>query len=216
MSAVAAKAYLEPYRKAVDAHGPTWGAQLWQSPSAQRARFEVLIEAAGLAGRSIADLGCGRADLAAYLVERGVGWGRYVGVEGVGAMAAEAGRLAAAWPRAEVLEGDFIADAGLAERLVRECGVDAVVVSGALNTVAQGQGLGVLGRYWEALGAGGVLAFNFLCDRPGAPAQAAGDPAVRWEASAALAWALERCGDVRYRRDYLGLHDATVVMRKGA
>lgn len=217
--------YLQPYERAVREHGAAWEAQLWRDPDAQRARFETLLEMIGIAPGStqnartvIGDVGCGRADLAAHLAERGFAPGGYVGVEGVPELAEEARRRAreGGWLACTVLDADFVADEGLPGRLVAEHGVTAVVFSGALNTLEQEAAVGVLGRFWDAIAPGGVLAFNFLCQRRNAPARVPGDPAVRFNSDALLAWALERCPDVRYRRDYLGALDASIAMRRPA
>ncbi len=213
-----APGYLAPYQNAVREQGATWGAQLWKSPEAQAARFEVACELAGVAPaaapRAIADIGCGRADLAAFIAERGYPRGAYVGVEGVPELAQAARDRAAesAWPGCTVLEGDFVADHGLPSRLVGEHRVDAVVISGALNTLDQAAAIEALARFWDAIRGRGVLVFNFLPTKRDALPPVPGDPARRFDPEAVLAWALAQHPSVRYRRDYLGDHDATVAI----
>ena len=211
-------AYLRPYQDAVRDHGPRFEALLWNRPETQQVRFEALISMLELEGRTLADLGCGRADLAAHLARRGVKYGRYVGVEGVGELL-EACRARA---REEGLEGcafhgwDFVADEGVFERLVRDEGAEVFVFSGSLNTLEQAEAQRVLRRAWEALGQtpGGALAFNFLSDRHGDASRASEDtgPARRFDTLAMLDWAMRSTPLVRFRQDYLGGHDAAIVM----
>ncbi|MEQ8769311.1 MAG: class I SAM-dependent methyltransferase [Phycisphaerales bacterium] len=213
-----APGYLEPYENAVREQGATWGAQLWKSPEAQSARFAVACELAGIGPgggvRTIADIGCGRADLAAFIAEKGFVRGPYLGVEGVPELAQAArGRAAeSGWPDCTILQGDFVADADLPARLVREHGVDAFVFSGALNTLEQDAAIETLARFWNAISGRGVLVFNFLPTKRDPLPPAPGDPARRFDAEAALAWALAQHPSVRYRRDYLGDHDATIAI----
>lgn len=213
----AAPDYLEPYREAVERAGPTWEAQLWHSPEAQRARFGAILRVADLAGRPVADLGCGRGDLAGHLAAEGVEHAGYVGVDALEPMVREAERRAAGlgWARCSFEVGDFVADPGVAGRLAEQGRAGVVVVSGSLNTLGQGEAQRVLAGVWEGLSPGAVLAFNFLCERRGDP-PTPGDPAVRFSAPAMLDWALSRSRAVRFARDYLGTHDATIALRAGA
>ena len=64
------KAYLQPYREAVERHGPSFEATLWHSVEAQALRFDVMIGLVDLDGRSVLDAGCGQGDFAARLLER--------------------------------------------------------------------------------------------------------------------------------------------------
>ncbi|MEZ6318305.1 MAG: methyltransferase domain-containing protein [Phycisphaerales bacterium] len=219
MTTTTDKTYLEPYREAVARAGPTWEAQLWRDPEGQAARFDAIARAADLAGRTIADLGCGRGDLAAFLIERRIAFASYLGVDAIGAMVEEAARRAheGGWSACSFEVADFVANTDLGERLVRERGAGTLIVSGSLNTLTQAEAQRTLARFWDAVEpAGGTLVFNFLCERRGAPAQTPGDPAVRFNGAAMLDWALARTREVRYLRDYLGGHDATIAMRAHA
>jgi hypothetical protein len=51
------KAYLQPYREAVERYGAGFEATLWNSPEAQALRFDVMIGLMDLEGRAILD-GC--------------------------------------------------------------------------------------------------------------------------------------------------------------
>ena len=75
--------YLKPYQDALKEHGPTFEATLWRNADYQLKRFAVIADLLGDPLGVIADMGCGRADLLVHLVTIGVGFKRYIGVEGV-------------------------------------------------------------------------------------------------------------------------------------
>lgn len=211
-------AYLRPYRDAVDVVGPAFESLLWRSPEMQRTRLEVVTGMIDLDGRTVCDLGCGRADLAALWEETGAPYGGYVGVDGVPELvgACRDRAQAAGWTRCSFVEADFVADTDLVPRLVREKGVSAVAISGSLNTLQQSDAERVLGRAWDALARtpGAILAFNFLSDRAHTSRRRGENlgPANRFDTHRLLGWALDRSPNVRFRQDYLGGHDATIAM----
>jgi len=208
--------YLDPYLKAVREHGPCFEALLWRNPEYQIARFRVLAEAVPLTGRVLADLGCGRADLADWLHRTGITYGRYFGIEAVPELAAEAARRAVELPEASVLTADFVGDEALFRRLVREHGVDTLVFCGSLNTFEQAGAIEILGRAWQAIRkhTGSALVFNFLSTRTRRPGDPTG-PARRFDPAALIDWALQQTPVAQLRHDYLKGHDATIVMRVG-
>ena len=209
-------AYLEPYREAVRQVGPRFEALLWNSVQTQEARFAALIDAIEPVGRTIADLGCGRADLAAWMTRQGVAPARYVGVDGLGEMIefardrAKDGSLGLT----RFIHCDFVADGALFNRLVRRHHVDTLVFSGSLNTLEQGTARAVLDQAWRATSRrpGAILAFNFLSDRSGRSDDTG--PARRFDTIKMLQWAMERTPLVRFRQDYLAGNDAMIVMRR--
>lgn len=205
--------YLDPYFEAVRRHGPGFEALLWRSAEFQIARFRVLAEVVAPTGRVIADLGCGRADLAEWLEREGHAYGRYVGVEGVPELASEAQRRARELPEALIMTGDFASDDGLFDRLVRTHGVEVFIFSGSLNTFAQDQAERVLDLAWRAIAPvrDGCLAFNFLSDQTREPCDDTG-PARRFDTLGLVRWALARTPSVVLRHDYLCGHDATITM----
>ncbi|HXE56229.1 MAG TPA: class I SAM-dependent methyltransferase, partial [Tepidisphaeraceae bacterium] len=79
--------YLQPYLEAAREHGAGFGALLWASVRSQRARFAAICRAQDLTDKSVLDAGCGRADLMAYLSERGRTPADYIGLEAVPALA---------------------------------------------------------------------------------------------------------------------------------
>jgi len=209
--------YLEPYRRAVEQGGAEFESLLGQSKTGQETRFRVMREMLDMTGRVVADLGCGRADFAAHLHHAGVEYGRYVGVEGIADLLGFCRDRAKNEPLPECVwvEGDFVGDKKLFETLVRSHGVEVLTFSGSLNTLDQPDAIAVLERAWESLGSvrGGTLVFNFLSDRfPGAEGEAPG-PGKRFNTPAMLGWALGLAESVAFRQDYMGAHDATIVMR---
>lgn len=206
--------YLDPYLTAAQDHGPGFEALLWHSPRAQRTRFRVLSRMVNFAGRTVADIGCGNADLLLDLHRRGRAPARYIGVDAVPATLAHAEARADALPGVEFLADDFVRDAALPARLA-DAGVDAVVFCGSLNTLPQPEAQRVLDAFWNALTPrpGAVLLFNFLSlhhDRQRTPAN---PPAVRFDPIEMLAWSLDRTRLTTFRHDYLNGHDATISMR---
>ncbi len=126
-----------------------------------------------MTGRTVLDVGCGRADLFDYMVRERTYPERYVGFEAVEtlAWAAEAkGR-----PGATIVRGDFVRDpAALAA-----VGADVVLVSGSLNTLAAADFRPALRAAFAA--AGQVLAFNFLCST-----RLSSSPHLTWHDPAAV------------------------------
>ena len=207
--------YLKPYQRAVKDFGTEFEALLWNSEQKQRTRFEEMVSALDLAGRSVADLGAGRADFLAFLMERQITPTRYVGVEGIAQLKAFCDERAReqGWSRASFIEGDFVSDELIFQRLVREQRIDTMVFSGSLNTFGDRLARQTLQRAWTALDRtpGGVLMFNFLSDRR---RESATGPAKRLDTLGMIRWALERTPLVQVRHDYLGDHDCLIVMRR--
>ncbi len=205
--------YLDPYRRAVRDGGARFESLLWHSPEAQQKRFDVMIDCCELLGRVVVDLGAGLGDLARRMHERGVEYGRYIGVEGVDPLAAEARRRLADLPECEIRSGDFVADATLFDRLVKHDRAEVFAFSGSLNTLEQSDAERVLDRAWDAVSRvrGGQLVFNFLSDRSRRSREPTG-PASRFDTHRLVGWALDRTPLVVLRHDYWGGHDATVWM----
>ena len=225
----AERPYLDPYLHAAKAHGAGFEALLWQSPKAQRTRFRVLSRMARMGGRTVADIGCGNADLLLDLHKRGRTPAAYIGVDAVPQTLALAQRqtAAAGIRNAAFRDDDFVRDETLPARLI-EHGADTIVFCGSLNTLPQDEALAVLARFWTALterpaahsakkpagrDPAGVLIFNFLSLRHNRERTPANPPAVRFEPLDMLAWAVDRTPLVTFRHDYLRGHDATVCMR---
>src|SRR3954467_6311060 len=71
--------YLTPYLRAATFYRDGFGSLLWASPETQAVRFEAIQRLADLGGKSVLDVGCGRADLYDFLHARGVNVADYIG-----------------------------------------------------------------------------------------------------------------------------------------
>ena len=78
--------YLEPYVDAAARFGGGFGSLLWANRDTQAARFDAICHLENLHGRSVLDVGCGRADLLEYCAERKIHIADYVGIEAVPAL----------------------------------------------------------------------------------------------------------------------------------
>ena len=190
--------YLKPYVDAARAHGAGFGSLLWASPTTQAARFEAISRIVDLQGKSVLDVGCGRADLLEFLLARGVRPADYIGIEGVAALAQAAG--AKRLPGATIIRGDFVAEP--ARMFV---GADVVVLSGSLNTAGDDVFYETLRRARDA--AAETLVFNFLCSP-----LLAGQSYLHWRRPQDVVWfARQRSREVAALNDYLP-GDMTVRM----
>lgn len=212
------RSYLQPYEDATRRGGAGFESQLWMSKEAQSTRFGVLCDLGRFSGRVVADLGCGVGDFPVYMKTHCPSDfpKSYVGIEGVHAMAEHAReRIAIEEIDRTLIEvGDFVADESLPNLLVNDAGAEVFVFSGSLNTLSMDRAMGVLDRFWGALeqSGRGTLVFNFLSLRHNKDQTPANPPAVRFDPVAMLAWALDRTPIVQMRHEYLGGHDATIVM----
>lgn len=190
--------YLRPYLSAAARHGSGFHSLLWASPYTQSQRFDAIRRLGNLHGKSVLDVGCGRADLLEFLLARDVVPADYIGVEMVPELAAAAEQKAAAKtvlgrvPRATILRADFVREP---RRMF--VGADVVVFSGSLNTVEDADFYPLLRRAFDA--AAEALVFNFLSS----PALA-GAEYLRWrQRGDVLAFARSLSPDVSDLEDYL-------------
>lgn len=182
---------------------------LWCSRRSQRRRFAVFTKMYRFAGKRILDAGCGRGDLAAFLLERHLDFEHYVGLDALAAMieAARAREL----PKCDFLLGDFIHQ----PQLLCTGQPQIICISGALNTMSDEHIAATLAAAWSA--ASEALLFNFLPLRAGETAAACPDrgPARRLDAARLFDWARRQTTQVAYRQDYFpNGHDATLLMLK--
>jgi hypothetical protein len=192
--------YLTPYQRAASRHGAGFSSLLWASPQTQAVRFTALTRLVGLNGKSLLDVGCGRADLLDFLLARDVKPAHYVGLEAVAALAdaAEAKRH----PDAMILRADFVR-----EPLRLFVGADIVYFSGSLNTLDAATFYATIRRAYEA--AAETLVFNFLCSP-----DLAGMSYLHWhQPTEVWAFCKSLTDDVRRLDDYLA-GDTTFALTK--
>jgi SAM-dependent methyltransferase len=145
--------YLAPYQRAASRHGAGFSSLLWASPHTQAVRFAALTRLVGLNGKSILDVGCGRADLLDFLLARNLHPAHYVGLEGVTALADAAETKH--HPDSMIVRGDFVR-----EPLRLFVGADVVYFSGSLNTLDPTSFYATIRKAYEATAE--TLVFNFL------------------------------------------------------
>lgn len=146
-------AYLEPYARAARKHGPTFNALLWATPRTQAKRFEALVAMQDPTGLTVLDLGCGKADFLEWLIINGMPPRRYLGVEGVTALADAA--EARQFEGSTIVRADFIREPEKAF-----APADVIYCSGALNTIEDEDFYPTIQRAFEA--AQQAVVFNFL------------------------------------------------------
>ena len=199
--------FLRPYRQALKRYGPGFEATLWSSRDTQVLRFDVMIELAGFEGCTVLDVGCGRGDFAARLLERGVPFIRCIGLDALTEMieAASARMLdRCAFRAADVLATPHV---------LTEAEADWICFSGTLNTMNDDAARGLVRAAFDAAARGVV--FNFLsdrCHRRWAKRDLA--PARRFNTVAWLDWAMTLTSRVTFTQEYLDGHDATIVLRR--
>ena len=192
--------YLFPYHEARQQGAKGVPALLWSSREGQRIRFEAIARSCPLAGKKILDVGCGRADLLGFLLERGIVPGHYVGMD----MIPEALRAARRkrYPRCELLAADFVREP---EKL--QVGAGVVVFSGSLNTLTRPRFYRSLRAAWEATGE--WLIFNFLSSR-----NWAGENWLTWHRRrTVLTFCRSLGGEPSFDESYLD-GDCTIAVRK--
>jgi SAM-dependent methyltransferase len=147
--------YLQPYARAVQRHGGAdFRALLWASRRTQEQRFEALLKQADPTGLAVLDLGCGRADLLDFMTQRNQRPRRYVGLEGVRALA-DAARAKALPVDTRIILADFVR-----EPRRMHVNADVIYCSGALNTIEADEFYQAIHNAFAA--AKLALVFNFL------------------------------------------------------
>jgi len=192
--------YLQPYLDAARQHGGGFASLLWASPKTQAARFQILMTAANLQGRTVLDAGCGRADFLDFLLLHDVQPLHYIGLEAVAELA-EAAEMKR-HRQATIVRGDFVIDSA-----TLACGADAIVFSGSLNTLDAPHFYRVIERAYAA--ANQTIAFNFLDSRT-----LAGKKYLTWHCQADVEKFASQLADrVNVWEGYLD-GDCTIVMSK--
>ncbi len=202
----AEKAYLQPYSEAVKRFGASFEATLWTSRAAQTLRFDVMIDLAPLENARVLDVGCGRGDLAARLLERTVPIAGFVGIDAMPEMVEAAAKRDLSGCR--FIVGDAIANPDL----LGTGKPDYTCISGTLNTMDDRTAQKLVADAFAA--ASGGIVFNFLSSRPHARfAGRAVAPARRRDPVLWLDFALGLSSRVAFTQAYLDGHDATILIR---
>lgn len=200
MASAVVESYLLPYERAAERYGGGFGTLLWASPKTQRVRFDAIRRIYPLAGKSLLDAGCGRADLLGFLLEKGVRPSDYVGLEAVEALAIAA--EARNYPDCRIVRADFVR-----KPLRLFVGAEVIIFSGSLNTMDEGAFHETVRRAWDA--AAEAVVFNFLCSP-----LLAGKEYLVWRRSESVqAFARNLSSDVRMLSNYLR-GDCTVAIVK--
>jgi len=193
--------YLQPYQRAVKRHGAAFSALLWASPKTQRQRFEALVKMQDPTGLVVLDLGCGRADLLDFMIDRGTTPKRYIGVEGVAELADAA--QAKGRPNARIIKADFVRE----PRRLSTAAADVVYCSGALNTIDADEFYLAIKNAFDSCRR--AFVFNFLCSP-----LLAGVTYLRWyERRDVVKFARTLTQDVEHLDGYIE-GDCTIAIRK--
>jgi SAM-dependent methyltransferase len=199
--------HLDAYRTALAKFGASFETTLWQSREAQQKRFDVMIDMVNFESMTVLDAGCGLADFAARLIQRGVNFRQYIGIDALQEMidACQSRRL----PRCTFRQADFATELASFAELKS----DYTVFSGSLNTMTEDHARRVVAEAFKHSGRGVV--FNFLSDHPH-PKWKSNDlgPATRFNTVEWIRWALEKTSQVAFDQRYLEGHDATVVIER--
>jgi hypothetical protein len=204
--------YLVPYLRAAARHGPAFASLLWAAPQTQAARFDAFARLCDMNGRSILDVGCGRADLLDFLLGRGIRPSEYIGLEAVPELIAAVARKqpavdniphsTAPSPSVTIIHADFIREP---KRLF--VAADIVLCSGSLNTLADSHFYQTLRLAYDA--AVQMLAFNFLAS----PILAGADYLYWREREHVLSFARGLSSTAQLLDDYLE-GDCTIAIHK--
>lgn len=197
--------YLDPYREGIKHFGTDFEVTLWASPRTQTLRFEIFSELYKLNDVRILDAGCSRGDLAQWLLDHNIHYGKYIGVDGIEEVIdyAKTRQL----PRSEFVAGDFVAN----PVLLKTGDPQVICISGSLNTMSDDEAMRVLNNAWDATS--DVLMFNFLSDMAGPDAPLQDIVARRLNTLNLIGWALGKTDNVIFRQDYFPSgHDATIRM----
>ncbi len=194
--------YLTPYLRAAQRYGSGFEALLWANADTQAARFDAIQRLCPLSGKSVLDVGCGRADLVDFLVARHVQFADYIGIEAVPALMQAAEKKAEQHANVTLIPADFVKEP---QRMF--VAADVVVFSGSLNTLEESDFFNVLRRAFDATA--DAVVFNFLSS----PALAAAKYLVWHEPEDVLRFARTLSSSVSTLNDYLD-GDFTVCLHR--
>jgi SAM-dependent methyltransferase len=197
--------YLKPYQDAVEQFGATFDATLWRSRESQMLRFKTFCNFVDFGNMSILDVGCGIGDFAHYLIESGVSFSRFHGIDAIQEMIESARNRDMHNCTFETV--DVVTDHESMQ------GYDWLTFSGTLNAMEQGNAIELIEAAFSACTCG--VAFNFLSNQSGrSPSDEDLHPATRFDTPALLSHAFSLTPLVDFTQTYLTGHDATIILRK--
>jgi len=197
--------YLQPYRDSVKAYGGTFEATLWRSKAGQITRFATFQKFVDFTDVSILDVGCGIGDFAQFLHDQQIAFDSFHGIDAMDDMIITANN--------RHLERSTFSTADIVTSHGDLPSADWITCSGTLNAMGEELAISIIDALFDHCTVG--LAFNFLsnqCDRD--PKKESLEPASRFDTPSLLQHVLKQTPYISFTQEYLGGHDATIVMRK--
>jgi len=194
-----------PYQDAVEQFGGTFDAMLWRSREGQAIRFKTFCDFVDFNDTSILDVGCGIGDFAHFLIEGGVAFTKFHGIDAIDEL------ITSALHR-NLSNCTFkTVDVVIHQESMQ--GFDWLTFSGTLNAMQEHKAIELIDGAFAACNRG--VAFNFLSDQCGrSPSEEDLHPASRFDTNALLAHAFQLTPYVEFTQTYLAGHDATIILRK--
>ena len=194
-----------PYQDAVEQFGGTFDATLWRSREGQTVRFKTFCDFVDFNNTSILDVGCGLGDFASYLIEGGISFDRFHGIDAIEEMIVSANYRNLSNCTFETID--------VVSHPESMRGFDWLTLSGTLNAMEEHKAVAIIDAAFDASACG--VAFNFLSDQCGrTPSEEVLHPASRFNTNGLLAHAFQLTPFVEFTQTYLAGHDATIVLRK--
>ena len=197
--------YLRPYQEAVDSYGGTFDATLWRSKEGQHLRFKTFCNFIDFTNSSILDVGCGIGDFSKYLLDTGITFKTFHGIDAMDEMIATANERCLGCATFSTIDIVLHTDTFR--------GYDWITFSGTLNAMNEKVAMKLISTAFRASNLG--IAFNFLSDQSGRdPKSEDLSPASRFNTLSFIQHALELSPSVDFTQSYLDGHDATIVIKK--
>jgi SAM-dependent methyltransferase len=197
--------YLQPYENAVGLHGGTFEAMLWRTREGQELRFKAFTDEIDFSEKTILDVGCGIGDFAAFLIRSNIPFRSFLGIDAIDEMVQSANERQL--ENCTFTTGDVVVDTRLLEQS------EWYIFSGTLNAMQQSEAITLIDQAFKACSVG--VAFNFLSNQSWRnPESEDLSPASRFDTIELLTHAFTLTPLVSFSQEYLGGHDATIVIRK--
>lgn len=185
--------------------GGTFDATLWRSREGQAIRFNTFCDFVDFTDTSILDVGCGVGDFAQFLIESGVSFSRFHGIDAMQEMIETA--------KNRNLPSCTFETIDVVTNQESMSGYDWLTFSGTLNAMVQNNAVALIDAAFDACTCG--VAFNFLSNQSGRhPSDEDLLPASRFDTPILLSHACTLTPHVEFTQKYLAGHDATIILRK--